>query len=590
MSGVVITDLVNTRSINGVPSGNPTNGAWIFFDVVDRQLKAKFYDGSIVMLGSFRSNTITAGTGISVTPNSNGTVTIGNTAQNDNLGNHTATQDLNLATFNLTGTDSIKLKDLSTATSPSVYHLFGKHFSTTSTSYPASLRLYADDGDIVAGRGKYIGVRSGAVANSYDIILPATAPAQNQVLQATSVSSGSLATLSWSTLSTSGSASAGNQYDIQISDGSSGFDAAPWQINTDGHLLPAAADASDGFGSATNPVAYAWLGKDGVYFHKDNSTPATGEYAQIMTDGTYGDLIFKAISHNNNTNYEFKAIDNSPAKLIIESGTTNRNFSLYAHPSPSGNQVFKLPPAIGRKHTSLLTIASDNTANGELDWKCVTNTFGATYGYATYPTVANSLSGTGGQAQVHVTAGGSSYAVTPAYIYQVVDETDPNDHCKVTINFDFKFRAFDGDFVIPSGTAYSDYAITVHFVGASDNANIETLGLNATGLPTGATSIASFTFVPTANEHRIFGQASFAAQNSTMSFLSSDVRHGSGTVVLPAAGSPLTISVPSGSANADKFRDIAVVWQVACTAATPALTAFVTGSDFILVERSGGFS
>lgn len=165
-------------------------------------------------------------------------------------------------------------------------------------------------------------------------------------------------------------ASAGNQYDIQVKGSTTGsFAAAPWQIGAQGHQFPVATDATDNFGLATNPVGKGYFGQSGIWLIKDDSlaTKLDASYAQIATDGTNGDLIFKAIGHSNSTNYEFTATDTNPAKLILESGSSNNNFSVYAHPSASGNQIIKLPQAMGTAG-QVLALSGVSSDNADLDW------------------------------------------------------------------------------------------------------------------------------------------------------------------------------------------------------------------------------
>lgn len=139
--------------------------------------------------------------GISVTESA-GTVTIDGSgvSGSDNLGNHTATQDLNMGTHDITG-NKLRFVDSSAFSSHPDYFFHGKYDATGPTSKPAKIVLYADDGNTGAGRGEYISIQppdAGQLSGSYGLKFPTTTGSADQVMTLPSGWSGTgTAQLEW---------------------------------------------------------------------------------------------------------------------------------------------------------------------------------------------------------------------------------------------------------------------------------------------------------------------------------------------------------------------------------------------------------
>jgi len=97
-----------------------------------------------------------------------------------------------------------------------------------------------------------------------------------------------------------GASSVGDVRDIQLADGSGGFVAANWQVNTSSHLIPVTTNAYD-VGTSTNRVRkiYAYDGQfyDDVRVEGDLTVAGQQimqDYAFINDDGAAGSLLFTA--------------------------------------------------------------------------------------------------------------------------------------------------------------------------------------------------------------------------------------------------------------------------------------------------------
>ena len=183
----------------------------------------------------------------------------------------------------------------------------------------------------------------------------------------------------WVNQTVSGGSSSGAVDLIQVSDGSGGFLNRNWYIDPSLNMYPSN-QLNSSLGKLNNPVFQSYFGQTGIKILNDNNnyqSNTEADFASISTDGTNGDLIFKAISHNNNTHYEFKATDNSPAKLIIESGNGTNNFTLYANQGATGNQVLQAPQALGT-NGQVLSLSGVSGDSADLVW-------------ASLPTVADAV-------------------------------------------------------------------------------------------------------------------------------------------------------------------------------------------------------
>ena len=86
----------------------------------------------------------------------------------DNLGDHTATEDLDMDgnDIDMNNTqdafikgNKLRFKDTSAFTSHPDYFFYGKSGTGSPSNKPAKIVLYADDGDTTAGRGAYISIQ-----------------------------------------------------------------------------------------------------------------------------------------------------------------------------------------------------------------------------------------------------------------------------------------------------------------------------------------------------------------------------------------------------------------------------------------------
>ena len=128
----------------------------------------------------------------------------------------------------------------------------------------------------------------------------------------------------------SGSASVGDQYDIQLSDGSGGFIASNWQFNSTNHLAPITTNAYD-VGTSTNRVRkiYAYDGQFYDDVRVEGDLTVVGQQimqdsAFINDDGAAGSLLFTAGENGVVTG----SIRNLTDNVIIESVASGGEASL----------------------------------------------------------------------------------------------------------------------------------------------------------------------------------------------------------------------------------------------------------------------
>ena len=312
--GITITESNKTVTIDGSSISGDTYSITAAQDGanVDLTLDASAGSDSTVQL--------TAGSNVTLTRNSATEITIAASGgASDNLGNHTATQNLDLDTNNIINVaevqgPKINFIDATTTESTGDYFFHGKHNAAWGPAHkPAKIIMYASDGTASTESISIQPPSANDLVNSYGLKFPITGPVADKVLKVPTGYSGGLtgtAQLEWADHCCP---DAITSITVGAEPSPSGDGAISWNSSTDTlTFTPPDLSGFAGLSDISVGADASASGSGGVSY--DNSTgvftftPAdlsgyatTSSLDAVATSGDYSDLSNKpTIPTNNN--------------------------------------------------------------------------------------------------------------------------------------------------------------------------------------------------------------------------------------------------------------------------------------------------
>jgi len=459
---------------------------------------------------------LTAGSNITLTRNSATEVTIAASGgATDNLGNHTATQDLNMGTHDITG-NKLRFVDTSAFSTHPDYFFYGKYDAGESpNSKPAKIILYADDGDTGAGRGEYISIQppdAGQLSSSYGLKLPTTTGSADQVLTLPSGWSGTgTAQLEWQD----------RCCDNGITDITIGAEGAP---SGDGEL------SWDG---STDTLTYTPPDLSGYATSASLATVATsGAYSDVtgtpnLIGGTGVDITVAGNDHTFTADLnEFNAYSGSPSYFIVLASGTGRkispsNIDISSFNNDAGyvttdTNTFRTVQVDGSAIGSTETLNLEGGTNVTLTESGGTVTIAASGGGSVRTVVAGG--NTLGSGETLTLAAGSNISITESNGTVTITATDTNTQLSSEQVQDIVGGMLSGNTESGITVTYDDASNEIDFTVTAGSTHVEDVDLSSSNFSTSisnyyshATYFVHFSGESTTNEFRIENPDNFAS-------------------------------------------------------------------------------
>lgn len=171
-----------------------------------------------------------------------------------------------------------------------------------------------------------------------------------------------------------GGSSASPANSIQLSDGSGGFSAGDWIIDSSNNILPNVDDSYD-IGSGTKQVRDLFLGPTSLKIAKTSGD--SDNFITISSDGTKGDLTFKSVPEGSGTGIAHYVFENASdeanlsTQIQLRGGakTDSYYFRLKTDGAQEESMTLRMPRTKGTSGQSLVIDSGGTGENLHLSWE-----------------------------------------------------------------------------------------------------------------------------------------------------------------------------------------------------------------------------